>query len=43
MPSLRVIEIAGPSARERGRQYGTAAADLIADIEQALGGMQQPF
>jgi isopenicillin-N N-acyltransferase-like protein len=31
VPSLRVIEIAGPSAQERGRQYGTAAADLIAD------------
>lgn len=31
MPSPRVIEIASPSALERGRQYGGAAADLIAD------------
>jgi isopenicillin-N N-acyltransferase like protein len=31
VPSPRVIEIASPSAQERGRQYGSAAADLIAD------------
>ena len=29
MASPRVIEIASPSAHERGRQYGAAAADLI--------------
>ncbi|MEV5967694.1 C45 family peptidase [Kribbella sp. NPDC051952] len=30
MPSPRVIEIVSPSAAERGRQYGHAAADLVA-------------
>lgn len=29
MPSPRIIEVASPSAYERGRQYGSAAADLI--------------
>lgn len=30
MPSPRVIEVSSASARERGKQYGSAAADLIA-------------
>src|SRR5262245_47172585 len=30
MRSPRVIEVSSPSARERGRQYGSASADLIA-------------
>ncbi|WP_049571321.1 acyl-coenzyme A--6-aminopenicillanic-acid-acyltransferase [Streptomyces sp. SBT349] len=29
MPSPRVIDVSGPSAFDRGRQYGSAAADLI--------------
>ncbi len=31
MPSPRVIEVSSSSALERGTQYGSAAADLIAD------------
>jgi isopenicillin-N N-acyltransferase-like protein len=31
MPSPRIIEVSSSSALERGTQYGTAAADLIAD------------
>jgi isopenicillin-N N-acyltransferase-like protein len=30
MPSPRVIEVSSASARERGKQYGSAAADLVA-------------
>src|SRR5689334_4017711 len=40
MPSPRVIEVSSSSARERGVQYGAAAADLVA---QAIGYYREGF
>jgi isopenicillin-N N-acyltransferase-like protein len=40
VPSPRIIEVASPSAHDRGRQYGSAAADLI---EQAIAYYREGF
>lgn len=40
MPSPRILEVSSPSARERGRQYGNGAADLIA---RAIAYYQEGF